>query len=160
MHIPSGGRIPLLDILFFEYMPVMVGPGYDPEIQSKGESRDKEGSCDVWPHHAVETDTAGKNRYYLRISRHSRREEDDRDEHEQRTEHVDEVRYEIEIIIEDDGMQRGLLRYEIINLLADVKNDDDADYQQEGDDERPHESLENIPVYLLWCKVHTLQSSH
>ena len=50
-------------------------------------------------------------------------EEDDRDEYEQRTEHIHIIRYEVEIIIEDNLLQRHLIIIEVIEFLSQVEDD-------------------------------------
>ena len=95
-----------------------------------------------------------KNCDYLGICCHLGREEDHRDEHEQRTEHVHEVGYEIDIVVKDDGLERSFLRHEIINLLADIEDDDDADDKKQRHEEGADELLRNINVYLSRCQIH------
>jgi hypothetical protein len=46
-----------------------------------------------------------------------RGEINDRDKSEQVTEKIDEIREEIKIIIEDDGIKRGLLGNKFINVF-------------------------------------------
>ena len=82
----------------------------------------------------------------LRIGSHSGREEYNGDEHEQRTEHIHEIRYEIHVIIQYDSFERSLLRHEVVNLLTDVEDDHDSDYEQNRDKERGHELLYYVSV--------------
>ena len=89
----------------------------------------------------MEADTAGQDGDYLRIGRHLGREEDNRNEHEQRAEHVYEVRDEVQVIVKDDGLERSLLRHEVIDLLTDVEDDDNADDKQQRHKEGSHELL-------------------
>ena len=83
----------------------------------------------------METDSAGQDGDDLRIRSHFRREEYYRDEHEQRTEHVHEIRNEVHVIVEYDGLQRCLLADKVINLFADVEDDDDADDEKQRNKE-------------------------
>ena len=87
----------------------------------------------------METDSAGQDRDDFRIRSHLRSEEDHRDEHEQGTEHVHEVWYEVYVIIKDDGPQRRFLADKVIDLLADVEDYHDADDQQKGNEECRYE---------------------
>ena len=87
----------------------------------------------------MEADSAGKDRHDFGVSRHLRSEENDRDDHEQRAEHVHEVWDEVDVIVEDYGLQRRFLAHEIGDLLADVEDDDDADDQDQGHEERAYE---------------------
>ena len=92
----------------------------------------------------METDSAGQDCHDFRVGGHLRREEYDRNEHEQRTEHVHEVWDEVDIIVEDDRLQRRLLAHEIVDLLADVEDDDDADDQ----DQSHEEGTDELPDYI------------
>lgn len=58
-----------------------------------------------------------------------RGEINDRDKSEQVAEKIDEIREEIKIIIEDDGIKRGLLGNEFINVFRQVENNDYHDQQ-------------------------------
>ena len=89
----------------------------------------------------MEADAAGEDGYDLRVSRHLGRKEDDRNEHEQRAEHVYKVRNEVQIVVEDDSLERSLLRHEVIDLLTDVEDDDNADDKQQRHKEGSHELL-------------------
>ena len=66
------------------------------------------------------------------------------DEYEQGAEHIHEVRDEIEVIVEDDGFQRGFLAHEVIDFLAYVENDDYADDQNQGYEESRDELLDYV----------------
>ncbi len=97
----------------------------------------------------MKTDSAGQNRHYLRIRRHLGSEENHRNEHEQRTEHVHEIRHEVDIIIKDYRPQRSFLAYEIIYLLAYVEYYHDTDNQQQSDKEGQYELLYDIGIEYL-----------
>ena len=90
----------------------------------------------------------------FRICSHLGSKEDDSDEHEQRTEHVHEIRNEIQIIIKDDCLQRCFLRHEIVDLLTDVEDDHDADDKEQSHKEGADELLCDIKVYLFRCQIH------
>ena len=92
----------------------------------------------------METHTTGKYGHNFRVSGHLGREENDRNEHEQRAEHVDKVRYEVHIIIKDYSSQRGFLGHKVIDLLTDIKNDDNADDENQRHKESSHELLDDI----------------
>ena len=98
--------------------------------------------------------SSGKDGDYLRIRRHLGSEEDYRDEHEQRTEHIHKVRHKVHVIVKDDGPQGRLVGHELVYLLAYVKYDhynDDKDHRYE---EGGHKLLEDIPVQFLWPQVY------
>ena len=101
----------------------------------------------------METDSAGEDRHDLRVGGHLRRKEDDRNEHEQRTEHVHEVWDEVDVIVEDDGLQRRLLAHEIVDLLADVEDDHDADDQDQSHEESADELPDYVYVKFPWSEI-------
>ena len=100
----------------------------------------------------METDAAAENGHDFRVRCHLRREENHRNEHEQRREHVHEIRNEIHIIIENDGLERSFLRDKVVNFLTDVENDDDADNEHYRDKEGQYELLEYIDIQFLWSQ--------
>ena len=104
----------------------------------------------------METDTTGQNSHDLRIRCHLRREENHSNEYEQRTEHIHEVWHEIEVIVKDNRLERGLLADKIINLLTDVEDDDNTDDQQQSHEEGRDELLDYICIQFSWSerKIH------
>ena len=144
MDVSSYGFRLALYVRLLKFDSRLVGLRYDEEIEIQGHDGDERGGEYVRDHHPVEADSAGKDRNDLSVSRHLRREEYDRDEHEQRAEHVHEVRHEVDVIVEDDGLQRRFLAHEIVDLLADVEDDDDADDQDQGHEERAYELFDYV----------------
>ena len=144
MYIPADSFGPCLDVLLLEFDSRLVGVGYDEEVEVQGHDSDKGGGEQVRNHHPVETDSAGEYGHDLRVRGHLRGEEDDRDEHEQRAEHVHEVWYEVDVVVEYDGLQRRFLADEVIDLLADVEYDDNADDQNQ----RHKEGAYEFPDYV------------
>ena len=139
MDVSSYGFRLALYVRLLKFDSRLVGLRYDEEIEIQGHDGDERGGEYVRDHHPVEADSAGKDRNDFGVSRHLRSEEYDRDEHEQRAEHVHEVGHEVDVIVEDDGLQRRFLAHEIVDLLADVEDDDDADDQDQGHEERAYE---------------------
>ena len=76
-------------------------------------------------------------------------EEDDRDEDEQRTEHVHVVRNKRQVIIKYNLLQRDLVLEEIVHLFRQVENDGDTEYQHNREEERAEELTDNIPIETL-----------
>ena len=134
----------VLEVFGLEFDSCLVGIRYDEQIQSKGQQGDQGRGEYVRNHHPVETDSAGEDCYNLGIRCHLRREEDHGDEHEQRTEHVHEVWYEVDVVIEYDGLQRSFLRNEVVDSFADVEDDDDTDDQEQRHEERAYELSDYI----------------
>ena len=69
-----------------------------------------------------------------------------RDEHEQRTEQVGEVRDEVQVVVEDDGVPRGVMRHELVLFLVEVEHHRDGDDEYDGKDVRPQELLDDVPI--------------
>ena len=133
-----------LDVCLLKFDSRLVGVGYDEEVEMQGHDGYERGGEYVRDHHPVEADSAGKDRHDFCVSRHLRSEENDRDEHEQRAEHVHEVWHEVDVIVEDDGLQRRFLAHEIVDLLADIEDDDDADDKDQGHEERAYELFDYV----------------
>ena len=153
MHIPAYSLCLGFYVLLLEFDSRLVGVGYDEQVEIQGHDGDQSRGEYVRDHHPVEADSAGEDGDDLGIRGHLGREEDHRDEHEQRTEHVHEVRHEVDIIVEDDGLQRRFLAYEIVDLLADVEDDDDADDQNQRHEEGAYEFPDYVQVKLSWSEV-------
>ena len=101
----------------------------------------------------METYSAGQDGDNLRVGGHLGCEENDRNEDEQRTEHVHEVRHKVHIVVKHDSSQRCFLLHKVIDLLADVKDDDDADDQKQRHEERGYELCDDIYVKFLRSEV-------
>ena len=144
MHVPADTLCPGLYVFLFKFDSRLVGVGYDEKIQIQRKDCNQRGGEYIWHHHPVETDSAGQDGYYFRICSHLRGEEYHRDEHEQWTEHVHEVWYEVYVVVKYDGPQRRFLADKVVDLLADVENDHDADDQQEGNEE----CRDELPYYI------------
>ena len=98
----------------------------------------------------METYSAGQNGDYLRIRSHFGRKENNSYEYEQRAEHIHEIRYEIEIIVEYYRSQRRFVAHKLVNLFAYIENDDDANDEQKGDEEGEYKLLRYIQIQLAW----------
>ena len=150
MYIPADTLESVFDILRLKFQSRLIGVRYDEKVKPERQKGDDCRREHIWNHHPVETDTAGQDSHNLRVGCHLGSKEDHRNEHEQRTEHVYEVRNEIHVIVKDDGLERSLLRHEVIDLLTDIEDDDDADDEQQRHKEGSHELLYYVQVYLSW----------
>ena len=86
----------------------------------------------------------------LGVGRKTRGEQDYRNEYEQRAEHIDEIRYEVEVVVKDDGVQRSFVLDEVVYFFRDVEDDDYADDENQRHEEGHHKPLENVPVEFLY----------
>ena len=102
----------------------------------------------------MEADATRKDGDDLAVGSHPGREEYDRDEYEQRAEHIHEIRHEVDVIVEYDSVQRGFFLNEVIHLLAYVEDNDNADDKQQGYEESHDELLHYVLIYLLEPQVH------
>ena len=150
MDVSSDTLVSVLDVLRLEVKSRLVGIRYDEKVKPKRQQGNYSSREYVRHHHPMEADSAGKDGDDFRIGCHLGRKEDHRNEHEQRAEHVYEVRDKVHVVVEDDGLERSLLRHEVINRLTDVEDDDDADDEQQRHKEGSHELLYYIEVYLSW----------
>ena len=144
MDVPVRIRGIGFQVFVFELDENLVRVRNYEQVQAKGEYGDDGRRDYVRHHHPVETDAAGEDGYDFGICRHLRCEENHSDEYEQGAEHIHEVRDEIEVIVEDDGFQRGFLAHEVIDFLAYVENDDYADDQNQGYEESRDELLDYV----------------
>ena len=85
------------------------------------------GAMEVWSKHTPIADAAAEDGNDFGVSGHLRGEEERGDEHEQRSVEVEEVGYEIKIILKDNLLDWSLVFEEIVELLGDVEGDDDND---------------------------------
>lgn len=153
MDISSDTLGLILEVLIFKFDSCLAGIRYHKKIQPQREQGNKGSGKDIRHHHPVKTYSAGKNRDDLGVRSHLRRKEYDRDKDEKRTEHVHEIWNKVQIIIKNDSPQRSLLLDEVINPLADVEDNDDADDQQKRHEERGYEFPDDIYVYLSWSEI-------
>ena len=153
MHIPSHTLGLILEILGFKGDSRLVGIWNDEEIEAKGECGNEGGGHHVRQHHPMEADSTGQYGDDLRIRSHLGCKEYYRNEHEQRAEHIHEVRNKVYIIVKDDGFERRFLGHKVINSLTDIEDDHNTDDEEqrhkEGADELPH----YVQIYLSWSEV-------
>ena len=141
MDIPADTLVPVLYVLGLELYSRLVGIRYDKEVQPEGQECDYRSREHIRDHHPVETYSAGKYGDNLRVRSHLGSKEYDRNEHEQRTEHVYEVRHEVHVVVKDNCLEGSFLGHEVIDLLTDVEDDDDAYDKQQCHKEGSHELL-------------------
>ena len=131
-------------VLHLELHPFGVRLRYHVQVQAQRQQRDEHRCGYIRHHHAVVAHSARQDCDYLGVRGHPGGEENHRDEHEQRTEHVYEVRDEVDVVVEDYLMERHVLAGEVVNLFGDVEDDDDSDYEQQGHEESDQEALRDV----------------
>ena len=134
------------EVLLLEGDTPLVGARYDEEIEAQAHDRDEESREKIGIHQTPETHSSREHGYDLAVAGQFGGEENHRDEDKQRAEHIDEVRNEIQVIIEDNSFQRGLLVDEVIYLLTDIENDDYDDNQQQRHEESTYELPYDVAV--------------
>ena len=150
MHISSKALGLGLEVLFLKGDSRLVRVGYDEKVQPQRKDGDERGGEYVRDHHPVEADSTRKDGYYLRIRSHLRGEEYDRDEHEQRTEHIHKIWNEVHIIIEYDSPERSFLLDKVVNPLTDIEYDYDTDDKKKCHKECGYELLDDVDVDFSW----------
>ena len=73
-------------------------------------------------------------------------EEDHRDEYEQRAEEVGEVGDEVEVVVKDDRLPRGIVGHELVDVLVVVEHHGDGDDQRYGKEIMAQELRDDVPV--------------
>ena len=102
MYVPAHAHEPCLDVFVLKIQPRLVGFRDDKKVETQGQKGNQRSRENIWDHHPVEADTAGKYGDDFRVSRHLGREEDYRDEYEQWAEHIHEIGHEIDVVVEND----------------------------------------------------------
>ena len=81
------------------------------------------------------TNAASHDGNDLAIARQLRGEEDHRDEDKQRTEHIHEVRDEVQVVVKDDLSYTHLIFKEVVQLLCQVEHHGDTHDQHNRKEE-------------------------
>ena len=144
----------LVHVFGLELHPGRIGARDYEEVEPQGEQRDQRRGDQVRHHHAVVADASGKDCYDLRVRGQAGGEENHRDEHEQRGEHINEVGDEIDVVVEYDGLQRHLVLHEVLYLLRNVEYYDDANDDEERYEEGHDELLHDVAVQYFRLQKH------
>ena len=125
---------------------MFTAPRYHPAAQPH--AQDKQDGCGegVRDHQTMVTDTCGVHGDDLRVAGQFGGKEDDRNEDEQRAEHVHVVRKEGQVVLEDDLLERNLVLKEIVHFLREVEDDRDRQNQHDREKERTQEFLYYVPI--------------
>ncbi len=154
MDVAGLGGASLLDVGLLEFEPHGVRVRDHVQVQSEREARNYRSGSHIRHKHAPVADAARQDRDNLGIGSLTRSVEHHRNEHEQRAEHVYEIRNEVQVVVHDDLLQRRLVLHEIVYLLGNVEYDHDSDYQDKGYEEGEYEALEYVPVQFLGAKFY------
>ena len=153
VYVPEVEVVVALDVFRLEFHAGGVRAGYHIEVQPQREQGYQHGGRHVRHHHAAIAHPSGQYGDDLGVRGHPRSEENHRDEHEQRREHVDEIGYEVQVVVEDDGIERRLVLHEVVDLLRDVEDYDYAYDEQQGHEEGQDELLRYIDIELLYIEI-------
>ena len=91
------------------------------------------GTHHVGAQQATETHARALHRDNLGIVGQFRGKENDGDEDEQRTEEVGKIGNEIDVVVENDLLHRGVATRELVDLLVEVENH--GNHHDDGDEE-------------------------
>jgi hypothetical protein len=94
----------------------------------------------------VQTRARGKHRDDFGVFGQFRGEEDDRNEHEQRTEEVREIGYEVQVIIKDNGPTRSIVGHKLIDMLVVVEHYRYGNYQCYREEVGSKKLLYYVPI--------------
>jgi len=114
--------------------------------QVKGEGRENDGGDKIRPQHPVITYPTAENGNDLRFGGHLRSEINHGNKCEQVTEKVDKIGDEIQVIIKNDGIERGFFGNEFIDIFGKVENNYDHDQQRNSIKKCPQEFLYDIEI--------------
>ncbi len=142
------------DVLVLEIDPHLVGGRDDEGVQDERDDGDDAGRDGVGQHEPPEAHPAREHGDDLRVVGQLGGEEDDGDEGEQGAEEVGEVGDEVHVIIHDDRLEGHVGVEELVDLLVDVEHDGDGDDQRDGEDVRPQELLDDVPIDPFQFEAH------
>ena len=103
----------------------------------------------VRPQQALKRDACRQQGYHLRVACQLGREEYHGYEDEQRAEEVGEVRNEVGVIVEDNGAQRSMVFRELGQVLINVEDYGNGEYQGYREEICSDKLLDDIPVHPL-----------
>ena len=138
-----------LVVLVLKVEAGLAALGDDVGAQAIGDHRDDACRHHVGAKHALEAHARGEHGDDFGILRQLRGEEDDGNEDEQRAEQVGEVGDEVQVVVEDDGVPRGIVRHEAVLPLVEVEHHGDGDNQGNGKHVGAQEFLDDVPVQPL-----------
>ena len=134
------------DVLVLESHAAALRHRNQPEVQPQRERSDDERPQEIGPHQPPETHAARKHSHDLGLIGHFRGEENDGDEGEQSAELVDEERDEIQVIVENDRLERRFRFRKVVDLLHVVEDHHDHDDHRDSEEVGAQELAEDIPV--------------
>ena len=133
-------------VLRLEIDDVPLRNGYQPEVQRQRKAADDQRPEEIGPHQAAERHAAREHGDDLGLVGHFRSEENDGDEGEQSAELVDEEWNEIQVIVEDDRLERRFRLRKVVDLLHVVEDHHDHDDHRDSEEVGAQELAEDIPV--------------
>ena len=142
-------RAVLLAVFALELHGGALRDGDHPEVQHQRNDRDDQRPEEVGPHEAAEAHAAREHGDDLGLVGHLRGEEDHGDEGEQAAELVDEEGYEVEVVVEDDGLDRRLQLREVVDLLHIVEDHHHHDDHRDGEKVGFQEFSDDVSVQYL-----------
>ena len=124
-----------LDVVLLKVDKLPVGDGdYEVAEQEDHQGHD-DGAVEIGSQQAAVADAGAQDGDNLGVAGHLGSEEEHGDEDEQRAVEVDEARDEVAVVVEDHLAEGGVVREELVELLADVESDDNDNNQSQGQQE-------------------------
>ena len=136
----------VLDVLVLKINACSGSRRNDVGIQHKG-NRGNDGCRNgIGYHQPPETHAGGQHGNDFGMVGQLRCEEDNRNEGEQRTEQIRIIGNEVQVVIENDGLQRHIGTEEFVDFLIDVEHDSNGNDQQNRKHVGPEELLDDVSV--------------
>ncbi len=148
LHVVHRGDVRLLlDVPVLKVHPCHVALRYDIGTEQVGGQGDECRREHIGTEQPPETHARALHGDDFRIVRQLRGEENDGDEHEERTEEVGEVGHEVDVVIEDDFLHGRVALRQLVNLLVEVENH--GNHHDDGDEEdvRAQELVDDVVVH-------------
>ena len=134
------------EVTALEVYTTDIGFGDNPQVQHQRYQGYEHCRNKIGPHESFETHPAGQNSDNFALISHFGGEEYDGDERKETTELVDEVRDEVEVVIDCDLTQRSFGSDEVIHFLDGVEHYHYDNYEGDGEKERPQKLAGDIAV--------------
>ena len=155
LHVAGIFAGETLHIFVLEREHLLRGGWNDIAREPERSQKEQGGTDEIRPHQAAITDTTGENGNDFTITRHLGGEEDNRNEYEQRAEHIHKVGHEIDVVVEDDFFDGCLILEEVVEFLCKVEDNGNTHYQHNREEECAKELLDNVFVdFLQLCTIY------
>jgi hypothetical protein len=138
--------IAVFDILPFKILYIRVVYRYYKVAENKHYQRYDRSSIHIWYQHSPKADAVAKYGYNLGVARHLGCKKDNRYKHKQVAKQIDKAGYEIQVILKNNQLQRGVATKEVVQLFRYVENNYNDYNQPNGRTEGFQKLAQNVAV--------------